>query len=404
MLGAWLTLVCLCAGAQAASGSPELTKIEQLGKLLFEDTNLSRPAGVACASCHDPAKAFQGNNSSSIPALARGAVEGRFGARKPPSLAYASFSPSFGFIDKTDEETGKTEKIPAGGQFSDGRAADMLQQVAGPLLDPNEMNNISKADIVAKVRAAAYAPLARDAYGEEIFTRDDAFEKLAQAIVAYENTDAFHPFASRFDEYLRGREQLSDLEQKGFALFKDAKKGNCLACHAGKEESRDPRDWLFTDFTYDAVGAPRNPALPANADPAHFDLGLCARKDLAQIAPEGTDIHGFCGAFKAPTLRNAAIDGPYLHNGVFASLRDVVAFYATRDTNPGRWFKSEAKKFDDLPREFHANVNTKEVPYDRKKGETPRLDDAEIDAIVAFLKTLTDKPFLAKRQSNADPR
>ena len=96
-----------------------------------------------------------------------------------------------------------------------------------------------------------------------------------------------------------------------------------------------------------------------------------------------------------PTLRNVALTAPYLHNGALATLRDAVAFYATRDTNPERWYPKGADgkvaKFNDLPPQYHGNVNVKEVPYDRKPGQKPRLSDAEIDALVAFLQTLTDK-------------
>jgi cytochrome c peroxidase len=139
---------------------------------------------------------------------------------------------------------------------------------------------------------------------------------------------------------------------------------------------------------------PRNAKLPDNADPAHFDLGLCEQERARERAPAGFDPEGLCGAFQVPSLRNVEVTGPYGHNGVFASLREVVWFYATRDTSPGLWYPRAGgvvRKFDDLPARFHGNVNTDEVPYDRKLGEQPRLTNDEIDAIVAFLRTLTDR-------------
>ena len=118
----------------------ELSPIERLGKHIFEDKTLSRPAGVACASCHDSAHAYQGNNGSPIAALAQGAPPHALGKRNTPTIMYSSFAPPFRFIDDRDEKTGAVEKIPAGGQFHDGRAVDLTAQVEGPLLDPNEMN------------------------------------------------------------------------------------------------------------------------------------------------------------------------------------------------------------------------------------------------------------------------
>ena len=206
--------------------------------------------------------------------------------------------------------------------------------------------------------------------------------------------DSFHPFASRFDLYLQGKEKLNKQELHGFALFKDPKKGNCLACHVGKEGSKNPKDWLFTDFSYDNLGLPRNKLIPANAKAEEFDLGLCKQAGLAALAPKDVKIDNYCGAFKVPTLRNVAITGPYMHNGVFTSLRDAVKFYATRDTNPENWYGKGAdgkvQKYDDLPAQYHDNVNVKEAPYDRKPGQKPRLNDRDIDALVAFLGTLTD--------------
>jgi len=128
--------------------------------------------------------------------------------------------------------------------------------------------------------------------------------------------------------------------------------------------------------------------VPANADPAFFDLGLCGpeRKDLAAR-------RDLCGGFKVPTLRNVARTAPYFHNGAFATLREAVDFYVRRDTEPGVWYPKSAegvRKFDDLPPELAGSVNTAEVPYDRKEGGTPSLTPGEIDDVVAFLETLDD--------------
>ena len=389
-----------------------------LGKRLFEDTTLSEPGGLSCASCHDPATAFRGNNHSSVSAVAAGSRPGVFGDRKVPSVMYMFYSPPFVFAPWPNDVTGEMEITPRGGQFWDGRAIALDDQVQGPLLNPREMNNPSKQAVVEKVRAGAYASLARDVFGEDAFDAPDVFDKLASAIASYEATPRFKLFSSRFDDWLEGRTILSDQEYRGFQAFVDKSKGNCLSCHDGGNPneayegapappatrdpnaplSRNPKDWFFTDFTYDVLGAPRNMAIADNADPARFDLGLCKRPGIKDFAPENFDIESLCGAFKTPGLRNVAAGGPYLHNGVFASLRDVVAFYFTRDTNPERWYPKGADgavlKFNDLPARYRDNVNTKQVPYDRHPGESPRADDADIDDIVAFLKTLTDAPFV----------
>ena len=136
--------------------------------------------------------------------------------------------------------------------------------------------------------------------------------------------------------------------------------------------------------------ARRNAAIPQNAKADFYDLGLCKREGLAALAPQGFDVESVCGAFKVPTLRNVALTAPYFHNGSVATLREAVEFYATRDTDVKRWWPA-GQKFDDLPEKYRGNANVKEVPYDRKPGQRPRLSPHEIDAITAFLQTLTDK-------------
>jgi cytochrome c peroxidase len=144
----------------------------------------------------------------------------------------------------------------------------------------------------------------------------------------------------------------------------------------------------FTDFGFAALGAPRNRAIPANADPRYYDLGLCGplRKDLAGRAE-------YCGLFRTPTLRNVARKRVFLHNGVFHSLEDVVRFYAERDTAPEKWYPRGATgarvKFDDLPVKYRGNVD-EEPPFGGHPGEPPRLSDADVRDIVAFLNALSD--------------
>lgn len=394
---ACVVLSALSLPALAANSAPAFTPLEALGEKLFFDASLSEPRGMSCATCHDPAKAFQGNNHSSIAALAKGSREDQFGTRNVPTLLYALFSPPFHFV-KEKNEKGEIAYNPVGGQFLDGRAATLAKQIEGPLLSPREMNNASKEQVVQKVREGVNANEFKKLFGAGIFADDTkAFAAIGTALQAYEKSAVFRPFSSKFDAVLAGKETFTPLEAEGFKLFKDTEKGNCLACHVGDEKSKRPHDWLFTDFSYDAFGAPRNAAIPDNNNPEYVDLGLCDRDDFKTHPPKGVDLKTLCGAFKVPTLRNIAVTGPYMHNGVFKTLRDVVAFYATRDTDPARWYPKNreggVQKFDDVPEAYRANINTEEAPYDRKAGEMPRLNDAEIDALVAFLSTLTDKPF-----------
>ena len=183
-----------------------------------------------------------------------------------------------------------------------------------------------------------------------------------------------------------GQAKLAPQEERGFALFNDPDKGNCAHCHKSVMRSDGPP--LFTDYGFVAIGVPRNPAIPANADAGYFDLGLCgpARTDLAGH-PE------YCGMFKAPSLRNVALRLSFYHNGIYHSLEQTVAFYAERDTNPEKYYPRNSdgtvNKFDDLPAEYHANINA-EPPFGRKLGDQPALSKQEIGDIVAFLQTLTD--------------
>jgi cytochrome c peroxidase len=367
-----------CGGDDAVDDEAGLSRREVLGKRLFFDATLSTPTGQSCASCHDPDKAFAGNNGSTT-GVALGADGRSLGLRNTPTAMYATFTPSFELVDEGDGP------IPVGGQFLDGREAALEDQAGRPFFAPDEMNIASPAVLVARVAQTDYAALFREEWGANVL--DDtasAMAAITASIAAFERTQRFAPFSSKYDHVVAGKAVFSAQEQRGLELFLDAEKGNCVACHVADPRSRNLADSLFTDFTYDNLGVPHNPRIPANADPAFFDLGLCGPK---RSAPNGDA--ALCGAFKVPTLRNVERRVALMHNGFFTSVREVVAFYATRDTDRARWYPGGVA-FDDLPSEYHANVNRTEPPYDRNPGETPRLDDAEIDAIVVFLRTLTD--------------
>ena len=369
-----------------------LTPRERLGLRLFFDVNLSDPVGTACASCHDPRRAFTGNNNTLI-GVALGSRSDQFGTRDAPTLMYLATTPRFngnGIV----EQDGK--RVPVGGHFWDGRADTLEEQARQPFFNPLEMNNADTPALIAKVARSAYAGEFRKAWGDKIFDHaETALDAVAASIAAFERTRVFQPFTAKFDYVMRGQATFTEQEQRGLSLFTIRQKGNCAQCHTVDAASRDPQKSLFTDFSYRALGLPRSLRIPKNADPAFVDLGLCERVPVAGVKPPATVSKppltdpATCGLFKTPTLRNITITAPYMHNGFFDHLRDAVAFYATRDTDPARWFP-EGKKFNDLPGQYHANVDVDTPPYQRRPQQRPQLTDEEIDDIVAFLYTLTD--------------
>lgn len=369
----------------AAIDETSLTPRERLGLRLFFDANLSEPAGTACASCHDPRRAFTGNNSTMI-GVSQGSRPDQFGTRDAPTVMYLATTPRFGSVDKDGK------RVPAGGLFWDGRADTLEEQAKQPFFNAVEMNNADTPALIAKVAKAAYAGAFRKEWGEAIFNNPEAaLDAVAASIAAFERTRVFQPFTSKFDYVMRGEAAFTEQEQRGLSLFTIRQKGNCAQCHVVDEASRDPRKSLFTDFGYHALGLPRSMRIPKNADPAFVDLGLCERVpvSLAKGHKPPEKVIATCGLFKTPTLRNITITAPYMHNGVFDNLRDAVAFYATRDTDPAKWYP-EGKKFNDLPARYHANVDVDTPPYQRRPKQRPQLTDEEIDDIVAFLYTLTD--------------
>jgi cytochrome c peroxidase len=367
--------LALVSAPAVAAGPREVSAAVEAGRRLFFDPRLSEPPGTSCASCHDPKRAFTGDNGSGR-AAARGSRPGTMGTRNVPTAMYLAASPGPGMSEKDGKP------VPSGGFFWDGRAATLAAQALGPLFDADEMNNRDAGSLVARVVASDAAPWLKQAYGEDVFADPGrALQALAAALAAFEQSPTFAPFSSKFDEVLRGRARYTEQEERGLSLFTIAQKGNCAACHAVNLDSRDPRDSLFTDFGFHALGVPRNPDL---AREGQFDLGYCAAQ------PGGPSANArWCGWFKTPTLRNVALTAPYMHNGRFATLREAVAFYATRDTHPERWYPAGAK-FDDLPAALHGNVDQEMRPYHRRPGQRPALNDEEIDDIVAFLRTLTD--------------
>jgi cytochrome c peroxidase len=357
---------------------------EALGRRLFLDRRLSSPPGTSCASCHDPSTAFSSLNGGRD-GTARGSIAERLGLRNPPSLMYARYVPPLHFYQDDDA----LQPQPFGGLFLDGRADGIVQLVREPLLAAHEMNNGSEPAVAERLQAAGYRNAFEAEFGLGVLQDPRrAVEAFGLGIEAYLQSAELAPFSSRFDDMLRGRAALDAQERRGLALFSDPDRGNCASCHVVSATSTNPARSLFTDFGYDAIGVPRNRRLPSTRDPAWFDLGLC-RTAAERRWP---DSETWCGYFRTPSLRNVAVRSRFMHNGVFTSLRQAVAFYATRSTRPGDWY-APAAPFDDLPPALQANVNIVATPFNRRVGMAPALSDDDIDAIVAFLRTLTDAPF-----------
>ncbi len=364
-----------------------LNPMEQLGKIIFFD-KISVPNNMSCADCHSPEYGFTGPDigQNLVSGIYRGAVASRSSNRKPPSAAYATFSPVFHY----DEE----EELFIGGNFWDGRATGEIlgnpaaDQALGPFLNPVEQNMPSKESVVMHIAGSKYVDLWEAVWGPTSFSDiDQEFNRVGLSIAAYEASAEVNPFSSKYDYYLEGSEELTEEEAWGLELFEG--KGECSACHP-VEPGPAGEPPLLTDFTFDNLGTPRNPANPFySMDNVYLDNG-------SPINPEGADwidpgLGGFLltrpefsamaeenmGKHKVPTIRNVAKShGPrnikaYLHNGVFKSLKEVVHFYNTRDVE--EWPAPEVAE----------NINKDEL------GNLG-LTDAEEDAIVAFMETLSD--------------
>lgn len=339
----------------------EMTSMKiELGKNIFNDKNLSNPGGQSCSSCHSSATAF---SDISHNAISEGALNGLFGNRNAPSIVYSNFNPPALQYDPVDGAY-------FGGQFLDGRANTLADQAQKPFLNPLEMNNIDAGMVISKIQNASYFSLYQKVYGD-IEDVNEAFANVADAIAAFENSDAFAKrFTSKFDYYLKGQVSLTAQELSGLQLFTDTVRAKCGNCHLATPDDASGKV-LFTDFTYTNDGVPKNPDNPFYTISSAFNpLGA----NFVDLGLGGfLNNSSFNGMFKVSSLRNIALTAPYFHNGSFNTLEEVVHFYNVRDV-PGSGF---------APPEVLANLDTIET------GNLHLTPQEEKD-IVAFLKTLTD--------------
>ncbi|MEF0940759.1 cytochrome-c peroxidase [Rhizobium sp. BR 362] len=410
--------------ANTYDNTASLSAVAQLGKKLFFDPSLSGGGQMSCATCHDPANHYAPANDRAV--QLGGPHLDQPGIRAVPSLAYKMSTPSFSVgaesaADEAAEAAPMTEAsgvalanaptpvagpltaqavvkadsnapdlVPQGGMFWDGRVDSLEEQALQPMISPFEMANADAAGVYVKLKQN-YCKDIGTLFGNNVLDDQDmTIAEAGFAIARYQIEEpSFHPYSSKYDYYLRGKALLSDAEMRGLKLFDDPNKGNCASCHLDKVTG-DGQMPNFTDFEFEALGAPRNPDIPANADPHYYDTGICGplRNDTYSAQPQN------CGLFKTPTLRNVAARHVFFHNGVYRSLEDVTRFYVKRDTNPAEIYPKDASgkvlKYTDLPAQYQANIDIIDAPMNRKLGDAPALNDTEIADVVAFLKTLTD--------------
>jgi len=397
LLFAIMTVILPRSPVLAADGA-SLSAKEQLGKLLFFDSNLSVPEGQSCAACHGPEVGFTGPDEelNKGGAVYEGAVKGRFGNRKPPASSYGGDSPILYFDKK--------EKGWVGGMFWDGRATGkrlkdpLAEQAQGPFLNPLEQNIPDIKTVCIKIKNSSYADLFEKVWGKGSLdcgkNVSATYDRIAKSIAAYERSKEVNPFSSKFDLWLRKRVDLSEEEKQGLKLFEG--KGKCAECHPTKRGPKG-RHPLFTDFTYDNIGIPKNPKNPfygmsAKWNPkgaAFVDAGLGGY--LKEAGYKASVYEPEIGKFRVPTLRNVDqrpspnFVKAFGHNGYFKTLKEIVHFYNTRDVLPRCEKMSNPRPGENCwpEPEILSNLNKEEL------GNLG-LTEEEENAIVIFLKTLTD--------------
>jgi len=390
------------AARMAAAQSLPLSLEAQAGKKLFFDINLSASKKMSCASCHDPNNHYAPSNSLSVQLGGPNLTSP--GTRAVPTLTYKEYTPVY--ADDAVNPDGVSLNGPGGGLMWDGRADTLAEQVTLPLLAPNEMDNANAAAVVQVVQNSSYAALFQQAYGASVFNDvNTAFTDIGFALEAYQLEDpTFHLYNSKFDLYAENKVggDLTPAEARGLTVFLSPEKGNCDACHYSGPLT-DGGSAIFTDFSYEAIGVPRNTSIPANATrpgvfALNYDLGLCLASNpnpaYPYLVPHTLPAAaGFCGMFKTPTLRNVATRQSFFHNGVFHTLSAMLHWYNTRDTSPQLWYPTVngvVQKFNDLPAAYRANIDT-QVPLDGLPvGGTPHMTEGDLADLQCFLEILTD--------------
>ncbi|MEP2715413.1 cytochrome c peroxidase [Pseudophaeobacter sp.] len=361
-----LALSCSDGFAQQA-----LSPMEALGEALFHDENLSLNRSQSCASCHDPEAGFSDPRRSAEGAFSLGDDGSSLGNRNAPTASYASFIPAFHQAEDGDW---------VGGLFWDGRAADLAEQAGGPPLNPIEMGLPNKAMLVQRLQEdPSYVQRFDALFAAGVLEEaEHGFTAMTQAIAAFERSAVFAPFDSKYDRYLAGKEEFTKEEELGRTLFFSEQFTNCNQCHQLRSSPMGAQE-TFSDYSFHNIGVPRNPAVVQEAGMAadFVDDGLLANPKVNDPAQRGK--------FRTPTLRNVAVTSPYMHNGVFQNLRTVVLFYNQFNS------KAEAARINPETQEIWGAPPVPGTLSVKELTHGPALDDRRMDALVAFLRTLTDQ-------------
>ncbi len=378
-LAASLAVIALGAGlfpdaprAQTAA-APALDTLDKLGQALFADRNLSISRTQSCVSCHSPELALTDPKELGKieGAVSVGADGHSFGDRNSPSVAYASFTPDFHIAANGEA---------VGGFFWDGRARTLEEQAGGPPLNPIEMGMPDKQSVVARIAEnPRLADAFRSLFGAAVFDDTDrAFAAMTKAIAAFERTADISPFDSKYDRSLRGEATLTAEETLGRDLFFSPGRASCGACHLSNGGGPSAKE-VFTGFKYYNIGTPANRNVRAlnGSKPGFVDSGLASNPAVSGASHDGK--------FKVPGLRNVAITGPYMHNGIFKELRTVLLFHQ-RLSPDGPQIDPETGQPWVSP-EVPANLALD------KLRTAPALNESETAALIAFLKTLTDRHY-----------
>lgn len=371
--GTWATGAALIAAFGPVHAQTATAGLADLGRVLFFDANLSAERNQSCSTCHDPGRAFTDARDNGVNGAVSLGDDGKsLGDRNTPALTYASIRPDFSY-DADGHETG--------GFFLDGRAATMVEQAQQPILNPIEMALPDARTVLQRLKENdSYAGLFRQLMGDSaLASPGSALQSVAEAIVAFEKTEEFATFDSRYDRYLRGEVNFTKEEELGRALF-FSELINCNLCHLLDTREAVPGE-LFTNHRYHNIGIPVNQRVRAlnGIDVEQIDEGLLQNPRV--------DDPNAAGKFRVPSLRNVAVTGPYMHNGVFRELETAIVFYnqfILRD-DASRINPEDGKPWGPIP-------VSETVDLELLREGQP-LTERRVSLLVAFLKTLTDQRY-----------